>query len=422
MPLNGNYGPHTPERELKRREYNTIKKSRFFDAFDHKAKDDSLAQICKRPDINIPPSTARTWLRKREIIGSPAYRRTRKISARLGRKYIVPTAVLDDLLRKDNPLNTKPYETIVKELHLPIKPRTLQHNFTVRKGARRYKKPRIKAISQKNRVERVKYGQEHRDKTICYFWKFVYFTDEAHFSSRELASKDEYMLRQPNGQERLSHFNEAPQGLNITLHVAAGICYDHKGEITFYNDPMDPGEVKQRKAPYPHRSSVETEAEYRQKVDDWRASQPHPLEVKGGGNSMTQKHYAEHVLPKHIETIKRLEERHKHRYILQEDNDGSHGTRSLRNPCRRLKINANLDLLLHPAQSPDLNPIEGIWEIIKQRLRGGRWATVEEFKAAILREWRHITQDEIRRRIREMPWRCRKLCINNGDRIRSNLW
>ena len=91
---------------------------------------------------------------------------------------------------------------------------------------------------------------------------------------------------------------------------------------------------------------------------------------------MTQKHYAEHVLPKHIETIKRLEERHKHHYILQEDNDGSHGTRSLQNPCRRLKINANLELLLHPAQSPDLNPIEGIWEIIKQRLRGGRWATV----------------------------------------------
>ncbi len=80
-------------------------------------------------------------------------------------------------------------------------------------------------------------------------------------NSRDLASKDEYMLRQPDSQERLSHFNEAPQqGLNITLHVSASICYDHKGEIIFYNDPMDPGEVKQCKAPYPHKSSVETEA------------------------------------------------------------------------------------------------------------------------------------------------------------------
>lgn len=423
MPSQRDSEPHTPEKSIKRHEYDTVRKSRFFELFDSRRNGDSLRQICKNPQINIPPSTGRRWLNERDHLGDKAFRRTRKISKRLGRKYIVATETLDDLLRKDNPLNTKPYETIVKELNLPIKPRTLQHNFAVRKGARRYKKPRIKAMSQKNRVERVQYGQEHRSKTISRFWKFIYFTDEAHFNSRDLALKDEYMLRQPNSQERLSHFNEAPQqGLNITLHVSAGICYDHKGEIIFYNDPMDPGEVKQRKAPYPHKSSVETEAQYRQKVDDWRASQPHPLEVKGGGNSMTQKYYAEHILPKHIEAIKRLEERHKHRYVLQEDNDGSHGTRSLRNPCRRLKINANLELLLHPAQSPDLNPIEGIWQIIKQRLRGGRWATVQEFKEAILREWRHVTQDEIRRRIREMPWRCRKLCINNGDRIRSNLW
>lgn len=423
MPSQRDSEPHTPERAIKRREYDTIRKSRFFEAFDSRENSDSLRQICKKPDINIPPPTGRRWLKERDYLGDQAYRKTRKISTRLGRKYTVDTVTLDDVLRKDHPLNTKPYETIVKELHLPIKPRTLQHNFAVRKGARRYKKPRIKGISQKNHVERVQYGQEHRDKTICRFWKYIYFTDEVHFNSRDLASKDEYMLRQPDSQERLSHFNEAPQqGLNITLHVAAGICYDHKGEIIFYNDPMDPGEVRQRRAPHPRKSSVETEAEYRQRVDDWRASQPHPLEVKGGGNSMTQKYYAEHILPKHIEIIRSLEQRHNHRYVLQEDNDGSHGTRSLRNPCRRLKINANLELLIHPAQSPDLNPIEGVWEIIKQRLRGGSWQTIEQFREAILREWRHVTQDEIRRRIREMPWRCRKLCTNNGDRIRSNLW
>ena len=80
----------------------------------------------------------------------------------------------------------------------------------VRKGARRYKKPRIKAMSQKNRVERVQYGRLHQNETITGFWKYIYFTDEAHFNSRDLASKDEYMLRHPDSEERLSHFNEAP--------------------------------------------------------------------------------------------------------------------------------------------------------------------------------------------------------------------
>jgi DDE superfamily endonuclease len=40
---------------------------------------------------------------------------------------------------------------------------------------------------------------------------------------------------------------------------------------------------------------------------------------------------------------------------------------------------AELALLLHPAQSPDLNPIEPIWQIIKQRLRGKTWTTGSRF-------------------------------------------
>ena len=41
---------------------------------------------------------------------------------------------------------------------------------------------------------------------------------------------------------------------------------------------------------------------------------------------MTQKYYIEYILPKHINTIKRLKERYQHRYMLQKDNDESHGT------------------------------------------------------------------------------------------------
>lgn len=137
---------------------------------------------------------------------------------------------------------------------------------------------------------------------------------------------------------------------------------------------------------------------------------------------MTQKYYATYILPKYIDHIKALETQYKHRFYLQEDGDASHRTRSQKNPVARAKKEAGISILPHPAQSPDLNPIEAIWLIIKQRLRGGHWQTVKEFKEAIEREWRRITQQQIRSRISEMRWRCDEVVRLEGSRIRSSLW
>ena len=87
-----------------------------------------------------------------------------------------------------------------------------------------------------------------------------------------------------------------------------------------------------------------------------------------------------------------------------------------------MKRDADLLILVHPAQSPDLNPIEACWQIMKQRLRGGTWKTVEEFKAAIQAAWDSITLKEIRKRIREMPKRCKDVKRLGGRRIRSDVW
>ena len=111
MPSQRDSETHTPPRSSERREYDTIHKCRFYNAFDSKQKGDSLRQICKKPDINIPPSTGHRWLTERDILGSKALRRTRKTSKRLGRKYKVSAATLAPLLDESNPLNTKPYET-----------------------------------------------------------------------------------------------------------------------------------------------------------------------------------------------------------------------------------------------------------------------------------------------------------------------
>jgi hypothetical protein len=82
---------------------------------------------------------------------------------------------------------------------------------------------------------------------------------------------------------------------------------------------------------------------------------------------MTQKYYTERLLPVYIEAIQKARLQDPGPWLLQEDGDPSHGMRK-QGLAHKLKQENWITNLKHPAQSPDLNPIEAIWNIIKQRL------------------------------------------------------
>ena len=137
---------------------------------------------------------------------------------------------------------------------------------------------------------------------------------------------------------------------------------------------------------------------------------------------MTQYYYTKKILPVYIKGIRK----NQHRFgqaILQEDNDPSHGTRSKWNFAWRCKRNAHLlnKLLAHPSNSPDLNPDEGVWNILKQRVRKQEFIGIEELKRTLNREWWRIPQIEIQRRIDEMPERCKRVIATNGQFIKTEL-
>ena len=67
---------------------------------------------------------------------------------------------------------------------------------------------------------------------------------------------------------------------------------------------------------------------------------------------------------------------------MQEDGDPFHSMRK-RGLAQEYKEVHNIQNLVHPAQSPDLNPIEAIWSIIKQRLKRRLFDTEENIKTAI---------------------------------------
>lgn len=137
---------------------------------------------------------------------------------------------------------------------------------------------------------------------------------------------------------------------------------------------------------------------------------------------MTQQYYTEKLLPRYAKAIHEARVYYGEDAILQEDNDPSHGTRSTNNVAKKYKDANWIPTLVHPAQSPDLNPIEAVWAILKQRLRKRSWQNIDELKEMLQEIWRGISQDEIRARIAEMPRRCKLLVQNGGKAIRSDKW
>ncbi|KAF2818569.1 hypothetical protein CC86DRAFT_156958 [Ophiobolus disseminans] len=146
---------------------------------------------------------------------------------------------------------------------------------------------------------------------------------------------------------------------------------------------------------------------------------------------MTQEYYALNVLPQYIKYIHEARLQEPQSWLLQEDNDPSHGTRSIDNVAESLRQANWIAAILHPAQSPDLNPIEGIWLVLKQRAKrrlqypesGQRWdGTKRQLKQILQDVWASITMDEIRDRIVQMPERCTQLSQNGGEKLRSEKW
>ncbi|GFW61720.1 transposable element Tcb1 transposase [Trichonephila clavipes] len=72
---------------------------------------------------------------------------------------------------------------------------------------------------------------------------------------------------------------------------------------------------------------------------------------------------------------------------------------------------------IYSAYSPDLNPIEHVWDMFGQRIEARQPPPpcLSELRRALLDEWCNIPQDQIDNLILSMPRRC-KACIATSGR------
>ena len=101
------------------------------------------------------------------------------------------------------------------------------------------------------------------------------------------------------------------------------------------------------------------------------------------------------------------------RWVFQHDNDPKHTS----NHVKSWLLNNNINVLKWPAQSPDLNPIENLWEIVNGRIKRDSATNKRTLFSQIKDAWEDIPNDQIKRLIDSMPRRCAAVIKNKGYAI-----
>ena len=72
-----------------------------------------------------------------------------------------------------------------------------------------------------------------------------------------------------------------------------------------------------------------------------------------------------------------------------------------------------------PSQSPDLNPIENLWKLLKDALnrRADRPSNLDDLLQFIKEEWEQIPEDYLRNIVESMPKRMQEVIKNKGGSI-----
>ncbi|CAF4872576.1 unnamed protein product [Pieris macdunnoughi] len=103
-------------------------------------------------------------------------------------------------------------------------------------------------------------------------------------------------------------------------------------------------------------------------------------------------------------------------FLLMQDNARPHTAAITSDYLRQQEIR----VMEWPSISPDLNPIEHIWDLLDRRIRKRPIApqTLQQLTEALIEEWERIPQEDIRRIIRSMPRRCQAVIRAHGGYTR----
>ena len=100
-------------------------------------------------------------------------------------------------------------------------------------------------------------------------------------------------------------------------------------------------------------------------------------------------------------------------WLFQDDNAPCHKSRL----SEEWKHRSQIPQLIWPAQSPDLSPIENLWQLLKNTIKNRLYLirNVNDLKEQLLHAWNEVPLFYIEKLYATLPHCCRQVIIKKGD-------
>lgn len=104
-------------------------------------------------------------------------------------------------------------------------------------------------------------------------------------------------------------------------------------------------------------------------------------------------------------------------FVFQQDNDPKHTSKLCAEFLKGKEQQNVLKLMTWPPQSPDLNPIELLWDQLDRQVRECCPTSQEDLWRKLQEEWQKITKTTLEKLIARMPKLCEAVIKNKGGHI-----